>query len=387
MTEPTQQPIISPDSPLQPPTILSPTLGTTPIITQEDPDQRVFQRRLLTVIGVGTVVIVLLLTSWVTVNILLLVFLSTLFAIIFRSFMRIITYNTKISDNIAFVIVLGGLIGIIGVLVAWLGPQLSNQFEQLIDQLPQSVERVRENLSQSRWGQFLLEQAPTSSQLNDIVLGENQADLVGQVTGFFSRTLAGLTNAIVVIFLALFLAAEPEIYTNNFVRLFPKSRRKRTREVLDAIAQIIQQWLLARFLSMIFVGIATTIGLFLLGTPLALALGLIAGLLSFIPTFGPLLAVVPAVLLAFLESPQQALYVCGLYILVQQIDNYLVTPYVERRTVLLPPALMIVTQLLLGVLVGFLGLVLAAPLAAALVVIVRMLYVEDVLDDPVDAAS
>jgi predicted PurR-regulated permease PerM len=352
---------------------------------QEDPDQRVFQRRVLTVIGLGTVVIVLLLTSWVTVNILLLVFLSALFAIIFRSFMRVITHNTKIGENIAFLIVLGGLILIVGLIVAWLGPQLSTQFEQLSDQLPQSIERVRESLSQSRWGQFLLDQAPSSSELNDIVLGGgNQADLVGQVTGFFSRTLAAITNAFVVIFLSLFLAVEPDIYTESFVRLFPKSRRQRTREVLEAIAKILQQWLLARFVSMTFVGIATTIGLYLLGTPLALALGLIAGLLSFIPTFGPLISVVPAALLAFLQSPEQALYVCGLYILVQQIDNYLVTPYIERRTVLLPPALTIVTQLLLGVLVGFLGLVLAAPLAATGVVLIRMLYIEDVLDDPVE---
>jgi predicted PurR-regulated permease PerM len=132
---------------------------------------------------------------------------------------------------------------------------------------------------------------------------------------------------------------------------------------------------------MIFIGLLTWIGLSILGVPLALTLGLIAGLLSFIPNFGPILSALPALLLAFIESPRSALYVGGLYILVQLIESNIVTPLIEKETVELPPALTIMFQLSLAVLVGGLGLVLATPLLAVIMVLVQMVYIEDVLGD------
>jgi len=121
----------------------------------------------------------------------------------------------------------------------------------------------------------------------------------------------------------------------------------------------------------------------LLGMPLALTLGLLAGVLNFIPNFGPLIAAIPAVLVAFLQSPQQALYVGLLYVLLQMIDGYVLTPLVDRRSVELPPVLTIAAQILLGVIYGFLGLLIASPLTATVTLLVKMFYVEDVLGDPV----
>ena len=132
---------------------------------------------------------------------------------------------------------------------------------------------------------------------------------------------------------------------------------------------------------MIFIGLLTWIGLSIIGVPLALTLGLIAGLLSFIPNFGPIISALPALLLAFIDSPITAVYVLGLYIGVQLIESNIVTPLIERETVELPPALTIVFQLALAALVGGLGLVLATPLLAVIMVLVQMVYIEDVLDD------
>ena len=132
---------------------------------------------------------------------------------------------------------------------------------------------------------------------------------------------------------------------------------------------------------MAVVGLITTIGLWLLGIPLASTLGLITGLFEFAPFIGPILAAVPAVLIAFTQSPMDALYVIILYIAIQQIEGYLITPYVQKRAVDLPPALTIFAQLLMGVLFGLFGLLLATPLVAASMVIVRMAYIEDVLGD------
>jgi predicted PurR-regulated permease PerM len=121
-----------------------------------------------------------------------------------------------------------------------------------------------------------------------------------------------------------------------------------------------------------------------MGVPLALTLGLIAGLLSFIPNFGPILSAVPAILLAFIHSPISAVYVACLFVGVQVVESNVVTPFIERKTVELAPALTIVFQLILGVLIGGLGLVLATPLLAVIVVLVKTVYFEDVLGDKGD---
>jgi len=142
-------------------------------------------------------------------------------------------------------------------------------------------------------------------------------------------------------------------------------------------------WLGGRFGLMLANGGLTALGLWLLGMPLALSLGLLAGLLNFVPNFGPWIAAIPAVLVAFLQSPQQALYVALLYLALQSVDAYLLTPLVDRRSVELPPVLTITAQVLLGLVFGFIGILLASPLTAAAMILVKMLYVEDVLGDHV----
>ncbi|MDQ3179715.1 MAG: AI-2E family transporter, partial [Acidobacteriota bacterium] len=139
--------------------------------------------------------------------------------------------------------------------------------------------------------------------------------------------------------------------------------------------------LIGKVASMIFIGLLTWIGLYILGVPLSLTLGLIAGLLSFIPNFGPIFSAVPAILLGFIDSPIKALYVLILFIVVQIIESNVVTPMIERRTVELPPALTIVVQLALGILIGGLGLVLATPLLVVVMVLVQMVYIQDILGD------
>jgi predicted PurR-regulated permease PerM len=138
---------------------------------------------------------------------------------------------------------------------------------------------------------------------------------------------------------------------------------------------------------MVLVGILSATGLALLGVPLALILGIIAGLLDFIPYLGPLMAGVPAVLIAFSDSPTQALYVVVLFGLIQLFEGYLMEPLIENKTVCLPPALTIVMQVLFGTLFGLAGVALATPMTAVLAVVVTMLYVQDVLGDRVKTPS
>ncbi|MEP6900645.1 MAG: AI-2E family transporter [Actinomycetota bacterium] len=207
------------------------------------------------------------------------------------------------------------------------------------------------------------------------------ASLLTRVGGYFSSTVGALGNVFVMILLAIYLASEPRFYADGLTKLFPLNARPRVFEVLRAIGETLSWWLIGKVASMIFIGLLTWIGLWILGVPLSLTLGLIAGLLSFIPNFEPILSAVPAILLAFIDNPNSAVYVLILFVAVQIIESNLVTPYIERQTVELPPALTVVAQLALGIIIGGLGLVLATPLLAVVVVLVQTAYIEDILGD------
>ena len=132
---------------------------------------------------------------------------------------------------------------------------------------------------------------------------------------------------------------------------------------------------------MTIIGVLTTVGLWIMGIPLALALGIIAAIFTFIPNIGPVLSAIPAVLLGLIDSPQQALYIAALYVGIQTVESLMITPLIQRKTVSLPPALTLSAQVLLGVILGGLGVALATPMAAAALVLTRMLYVDDTQTD------
>jgi len=161
----------------------------------------------------------------------------------------------------------------------------------------------------------------------------------------------------------------------------PLPARPRAREVLAELKRTLGWWLLGRLCSMLVIGTATGVGLRLLGVPLALTLGLIAALLSFVPYIGPILAALPAVLIGLTQGPLQAFHVLLFYVGLQTLESYLFTPLVQRRAIALPPALQLAAQVLAGVLFGVIGLALATPLTAAGQVLVRMIYVEGMLGD------
>lgn len=183
------------------------------------------------------------------------------------------------------------------------------------------------------------------------------------------------------LFIGLFLAYDPQTYRNGLVRLIPIKKRKRAQEVLDEVTSTLRWWLVGKFFSMAIIGFFTTIGLWLLGVPLAITLGLIAAILTFVPNLGAILATLPAVLIAASQDLDKAFYVVILYIVIQTVESNVITPTIQEKTISLPPALTISAQLLMAILVGGLGLVLATPLTAMLVVLLRMLYIEDVLNE------
>src|SRR5699024_1548219 len=205
--------------------------------------------------------------------------------------------------------------------------------------------------------------------------------------GVLSSTFGVLADVYIVALIGLFFMFNPVPYVNGLVALVPVSTQGRAREVIREVYTILQRWLMGKLLSMLVVSILTAIGLWLLGMPLVLFLSFLAGILAFIPNFGPILAIIPAILVALMEGPSMVLYVMGLYILVQAIESNLITPFIQREMVYLPLAMIVIAQVVLGILVGGLGLVFATPIMAVVIVLIRMLYVQDVLGQQAEAGE
>jgi predicted PurR-regulated permease PerM len=199
---------------------------------------------------------------------------------------------------------------------------------------------------------------------------------------FLSSTVEVVTGLLIIIFLSIYIAVDPAMYRRGIMHLFPHERRDRIGEVLSAIAAVLRKWLVTQLIAMVTLGIITTILLLALDVKAAFALGLLSGLFEFIPTLGPIISSLPAIAMGFLDSPEKALWVTIAYIGVHFLEGHLLIPLLMKGGINLPPALTILSQALMALLFGFLGLMCAVPLLAATVVGVKMLYVEDVVGDP-----
>ena len=334
-----------------------------------------FARRVCVAVAIATFAVLVLALLWAATDVLLLAFAAILVACLLRGLANVFSDYTRVPVGWALAIVIVALLGAVTAAVWLLAPHVATQVDDLFRGIAQSVQQLHGYLAQYEWGRRLLAQVPRIAEL------AQRGNLVGRVTGVFSTTLGFVANTILVAFIGLYLAAAPGTYLTAAVSLFPKQRRARMRQVFEAVGETLRRWLVGRAILMVVNGVLTAIGLWVLGIPLALSLGTIAGLLNFVPNIGPIIAGVPAVLIAWTIGPTQALYVLCLYIFLQSLDGYVLTPLVQQRTVSLAPALTMTAQLLFGVLAGSMGLLLATPITAAAIVLIQKLYLEDVLGE------
>lgn len=328
----------------------------------------------LVYVGVGAAILALLMLLWYAFDVVLLVFFGVLLAVLLRAPAEWLCERTGMRAGWALAIVILLVSALLAVSALLFGKAVVEQSNQLVEQLPAVWEKVRGRLEHNLLGQRVVEAAEAGSQQSEIDFLSRGLRLVGS-------TLAALGSLVVVVFLAIFLALAPQTYTGGLLALVAPRRRKRGAEVIEAIGHVLTRWLVGQVALMVIVGTLTGIGLMVLGVPFALPLALIAGLLEFVPYVGPILAAVPAVMVGVAESPELALWVAALYFAVQCLEGYILTPLIQHRAVDLPPALILLSQVLMGVTAGPLGVIVATPLAAVALVAVRMLYVEDILGD------
>jgi len=319
---------------------------------------------------------------WNAVTVFLLAFFAVLIAVFLNMPARFVSDHTPLAHGWTLLLTVLLLL-VLGVAVGWLaGPRIAQQATDLMDTLPKSLERVRGTIESIPGGSALVSRVTPAGQGSGA-----DFNVVSRITGTVSTVWDVAVKVVFVLFLGLFLASSPRKYRDGAIRLFPRSVQGRAREAFNEVERTLQGWVLGKIVSMTAVGLLTYIGLAIIGLPMALILGLLAGLLEFVPIIGPFLAFVPAVLIAFTQGSTQALWVVGVYVIIQQVEGNLILPMVYRRSVDLPPAITITAVFVAAAAFGVLGMMVATPLAAVAMVLVKMLYLDDALDQSVSVPS
>jgi len=360
---------------------------------------------------VGLAVALLLL--WHTRTLVLTVFLGVLFALAVSSGVDRLG-RWRVPRGIAAPLIVFTFIALVAAFGSWIGPTVREQTTELRTKLPEALEKL-ELWVHSRGGGVIAtiiglgeDVAPPPT----VVAGDSAASargdtgvvaattdsakaggaarpkaapaslrdrLLTQIGGagryflhLLGSTLAVLGGIVLVIFLAIYLAIDPSVYRRGLVHLVPKRARPRTEETLTAIAVTLRKWLVTQLIAMVVIGAVTTVVLMVLKVRAAVPLGILAGLLEFVPTLGPILSSLPAIAMGFVDSPEKALAVAIAYVGIQFIENHLLIPILMREGLDLPPALTIVMQALMAIVFGVLGLLVAVPMLAAIMIATRI---------------
>lgn len=330
---------------------------------------------------------------WYASAVLLFVFLGILFGLALTAGVDLLA-RVRVPRAIGalfwVVVVIGALSGI----GRWIAPTLGAQFGDIRSRLPEAAAKVSSWVPAEYRGALRL---PGSTSGTDSTgrsdsthvrgasrLPSGLPGIAGRLLSVIGSTVELVVYLLLMAFLAIYIAVEPELYYVGMLHLVPHRARPRARQVLSGMAGVMRKWLLTQCVAMVTIGLAWGIALSILQVKAALALAVIAGLLEFVPTIGPTIAAVPALALGILDSPQKGLEVLAVYLLIQGLESNILIPVLMKGQIDLPPALTIVWQALMTLAFGFLGLLVAVPLLAALQVAVKMLYVQDVIGDPVD---
>ena len=379
-----------------------------------DPSNRWESANILRVVALAFGFYLLLQFVWITKSLLITTALAVIFGLALSGGVDMLVKRVRMRRGIAAVLITLVFFGLLAGLGALLAPTLRDQTRDLKQQLPRALDRFETWLTSSEAelagaiggglpkttsspsagqptaGSNDQQRKPTQEQSATQAatgmreqLSRQVGGIVGYLFPFVSGTVAALGALVLIVILAIYFASDPHLYKRGLMHLFPHRMRPRANDVMSEIGTSLQRWLVARLIAMVAVGLVVTGTLTLIGVRSALALGVLAGLLEFIPFFGPIIASIPAIGLGFAESPEKGIYVALAFLVIQQLEGNVITPLLLHNRVDIPPALTVVAVAALGIVFGFLGLVIGEPLLVAIMVAIKMLYVEDVVGDDV----
>lgn len=321
------------------------------------------------ILGVG--ILLALATMWLTGRILLLLFCGVLLAVFLGSLADAIGAPLKLPRAAGLALALFLLCTFIGGIIYFLAPQVAHQSVELWHSVGTTFTQLHTALAR-RFPDIELpaSKLPSASQLTE------------QLFGLTSSVVGMLVRFGIVLFVGIYAAVDPDLYVRGFLRLFRGAWRQRIDELLSQTSRALRWWLLGRAIAMASVGLLVIIGLWIGGVRLAFTLGLLAGLLTFVPYVGAIVSAIPAILIAFAQGPGFVLYALAVFLLAHVLEAYVIVPVVQHRVIHLPPVFLLAAQAIMGTLFGLLGVALAAPLAATGMVAVRVLYLRDTEGEP-----
>lgn len=316
--------------------------------------------------AIATAIVLAAVVLWYAADVIVLVFGGVVVAVALRSLTRLVTRYTPLGQGWALCLVTVLLFVFLVGLGALIGSRVADQFGELVHTVETAWSQVHVELQKSALGRTLL------SAESRTAAATSATHLAVAAT----TSVAAITDVIVILLVGLFLAAEPSVYRRGVLTIAPQDARADVESLLDGFGVALTHWLEGTLVAMLAVGAMTTLGLWLLGVPLALSLGILAGVAEFVPYVGPIVSSVPAILVAFTLSPMLAVETVGVYLIIHAIEAYVLVPLIQRRAVALPPALGIVAVVFFGLVLGPVGVIFAHPLVVCVIVLVKHYRVE-----------
>ena len=300
-------------------------------------------------------------------SVILLALAGILIALYFHGFADILHRKMHVPKSWSLAISVIFNIILVAAFFWFVGARLNQQVSDLSDTLPKTIQEIKGHLQQSAIG---------NKVLNYLSLSGNDQKTMAVAKKFFSSGFGILSDLYIIILMAAFFIASPSLYKKGIIKLLTPKAKDKGKELLNKIADVLKKWLKGQIFGFIFIAVLTGIGLWIVGMPLILTLALLAGLLNFIPNFGPIIALIPAVLLAFTIGTTTVIIVICFYTFIQIIQSAVTQPLIQQKMISLPPVLIIFGQVAMGLLAGFWGVLLATPVIAILMTVVNKLYVE-----------
>ncbi|MBO3460085.1 AI-2E family transporter [Aetokthonos hydrillicola Thurmond2011] len=316
---------------------------------------------------------------WQIHQVLLLVFMAVVFATALNSFVRRLE-RSGVKRGIGIAFSLGCLAVFIVIFIGVIIPPFVDQFQQIIQLIPKGLDKLQV------WFQYLQTRMPWSSKyipgLENLLeqLQPSTVQLASRFFAFFSNILAVTLNLLLVLVLTVMFLINPLPYRQGFIQLFPGFYRRRVDEILCRCEVALVSWITGILINMLVIGVVSGIALWILGVPLVFANALLAGLLEAIPNVGPTLSVIPPMAIALLDNPWKAGAVLIAYIVIQQLEQYLLVPFVMSKQLSLLPVVTLISQVIFAIFFGFLGLFLAIPLVIVGLIWIQEVLIKDVLD-------